>query len=195
MFKVKVHEIKAKEYPELDDDFASEVSEFETMKEYRASVKERLEKAAEERAKQETENAIVEKAVEASSIDIPEAMIQTQIDRMVNDFAQRLSYQGMNLEMYMQYTGSTMESFREGFKEQAEKQVRTTLVIEAIAKAEGIEANQEEIDEKIAEMAKMYNMEVEKITELLRPEDIEGIANEIAFVKAIEMLVNKARII
>ena len=87
-----------------------------------------------------------------------------------------------------------MESFREGFKEQAEKQVRTTLVIEAIAKAEGIEANQEEIDEKIAEMAKMYNMEVEKITELLRPEDIEGIANEIAFVKAIEMLVNKASI-
>ena len=194
LFKVKVHEIKAKEYPELDDDFASEVSDFETMKEYRESVKERLEKAAEERAKQETENAIVEKAVEASSIDIPEAMIQTQIDRMVNDFAQRLSYQGMNLEMYMQYTGSTMESFREGFKEQAEKQVRTTLVIEAIAKAEGIEANQEEIDEKIAEMAKMYNMEVEKITELLRPEDIEGIANEIAFVKAIEMLVNKASI-
>ena len=194
LFKVKVHEIKAKEYPELDDDFASEVSDFETMKEYRESVKERLEKAAEERAKQETENAVIEKAVEASSIDIPEAMIQTQIDRMVNDFAQRLSYQGMNLEMYMQYTGSTMESFREGFKEQAEKQIRTTLVIEAIAKAEGIEANQEEIDEKIAEMAKMYNMEVEKITELLRPEDIEGIANEIAFVKAIEMLVNKASI-
>lgn len=194
LFKVKVHEIKAKEYPELDDDFASEVSEFETMAEYRASVKERLEKAAEERAKQETENAVVEKAVEASSIDIPEAMIQAQIDRMVNDFAQRLAYQGMNLDMYMQYTGSTMESFREGFKEQAEKQVRTTLVIEQIAKEEGIEANQEEIDEKIAEMSKMYNMEIEKLKELLRPEDIEGISKEVAFVKAIEMLVNKASV-
>lgn len=194
LFKVKIHEIKTKEYPELDDDFASEVSDFETMEEYRASVKERLEKANEEKAKQETENAVVEKVVEASSIDIPEAMIQAQIDRMVNDFAQRLSYQGMNLDMYMQYTGSTMESFREGFKEQAEKQVRTSLVIEQIAKEEGIEANPEEVDEKIAEMGKMYNMEIEKLKELLRPEDIEGISKEIAFVKAIEMLVNKASV-
>lgn len=194
MFKVKVHEIKAKEYPELDDDFASEVSDFETMAEYRASVKEKLEKAAEERAKTETENAVIEKAVEASSIDIPEAMIEAQIDRMVNDFAQRLSYQGMSLDMYMQYTGSTMESFREGFKEQAEKQVRTSLVIEQIAKDEGFEATQEEIDEKIVEMSKMYNMEIEKLKEYLRPEDLEGIAKEIVFVKAIEMLVNKATV-
>ncbi len=194
MFKVKVHEIKMREYPELDDDFASEVSEFETMKEYRESVKEKLTKNAEERAKTETEDAVVEKAVEASSVDIPEAMIEAQIDRMVNDFAQRLSYQGMNLDMYMQYTGSTMESFREGFKEQAEKQVRTSLVIEAIAKAEGIEANDEEIDEKIVEMGKMYNMETEKLKELLRPEDMDGIAKEITFVKTIEMLVNKSSV-
>lgn len=193
-FKVKVHEIKTREYPELDDDFASEVSEFETMDEYRKSVKERLEKAAEEKAKTETENAIVEKAVEASSVDIPDAMIGAQVDRMVNDFAQRLAYQGMNLDMYLQYTGSTMETFREGFKEQAEKQVRNSLVIEAIAKEEGIEANQEEIDEKIVEMSKMYNMEIDKLKELLRPEDIEGISKEIAFVKAIDMLVNKATV-
>ena len=194
MFKVKIHEIKAKELPELDDDFASEVSEFETLKEYKASIKERLEKNAEERAKREMENAIVEKVVEASEMEIPAAMVENQIDRMANDFATRLSYQGMNMDMYLKYTGSTMESFREGFKEQAEKQVRTTLVIEEIAKAEGIEANQEEIDEKIAEMGKMYNMENDKIKELLRPEDIEGIAQEIAFVKAIEMLVNKASV-
>ena len=173
---------------------ASEVSEFETMDEYRKSIRERLEKAAEEKAKTETENAIVEKAVEASSVDIPDAMIGAQVDRMVNDFAQRLAYQGMNLDMYLQYTGSTMETFREGFKEQAEKQVRNSLVIEAIAKEEGIEANQEEIDEKIAEMSKMYNMEIDKLKELLRPEDIEGISKEIAFVKAIDMLVNKATV-
>lgn len=194
MFKVKVHEIKTREYPELDDDFASEVSEFETMEEYRTSIKEKLTKAAEEKAKTETENAVVEKAVGAASMDIPEAMIEAQIDRMVNDFAQRLSYQGMNLDMYMQYTGSTMESFREGFKEQAEKQVRTSLVIEEIAKAEGIEANEEEVNDKIAEMGKMYNMETDKLKELLRPEDIEGLSSEIAFVKTIEMLVNKATI-
>ena len=194
MFKVKIHEIKAKELPELDDDFASEVSEFETLKDYKNSIKERLEKNAEERAKREMENAIVEKVVESSSMEIPAAMIENQIDRMVNDFATRLSYQGMNMDMYLKYTGSTMESFREGFKEQAEKQVKTTLVVEEIAKAEGIEANQEEIDEKIAEMGKMYNMENDKIKELLRPEDIEGIAQEIAFVKAIEMLVNKASV-
>lgn len=194
MFKVKVHEIKTREYPELDDDFASEVSEFETMEEYRNSIKEKLTKAAEEKAKTETENAVVEKAVEAASMDIPDAMIEAQIDRMVNDFAQRLSYQGMNLDMYMQYTGSTMETFREGFKEQAEKQVRTSLVIEEIAKAEGIEANEEEVNDKIAEMGKMYNMETDKLKELLRPEDIEGLSSEIAFVKTIEMLVNKATI-
>ncbi len=194
MFKVKIHEIKAKELPELDDDFASEVSEFETLEEYKNSVKERLEKAAEERAKREMENQIVEKVVESSQIDIPAAMIETQIDRLVNDFAQRLSYQGMSVDMYLKYTGSTMDAFREGFKEQAEKQVRTTLVMEEIAKAEGIEANQEEIDEKIAEMGKMYNMENDKLKELLRPEDIEDIAKEITFVKAIEMLVNKASV-
>lgn len=193
-FKVKIHEIKTREYPELDDDFASEVSEFETLEEYRKSITEKLEKAAEERAKTETENAVVEKAVEASSVDIPEAMIEAQVDRMVNDFAQRLSYQGMNLDMYMKYTGSTMESFREGFKEQAEKQVRTSLIIEAIAKAEGIEATEEELDEKIAEMSKMYNMEAEKLKELMGESETEGLSKEIAFTKAIDFLVEKASI-
>lgn len=193
-FKVKVHEIKTREYPELDDDFASEVSEFETLDEYKKSVREKLEKAAEEKAKTETENAIVDKAVEASSVDIPAAMIEAQIDRMVNDFAQRLSYQGMNLDMYMKYTGSTMESFREGFKEQAEKQVRISLIVEAVAKAEAIEATEAEVEEKIAEMGKMYNMEAEKIKELLGESELEGISKEIAFTKAIDFLVENASI-
>lgn len=193
-FKVKVHEIKTREYPELDDDFASEVSEFETLDEYKKSVREKLEKAAEEKAKTETENAIVDKAVEASSVDIPAAMIEAQIDRMVNDFAQRLSYQGMNLDMYMKYTGSTMESFREGFKEQAEKQVRISLIVEAVAKAEAIEATEAEVEEKIAEMGKMYNMEAEKLKELLGESELEGISKEIAFTKAIDFLVENASI-
>lgn len=191
-FKVKLHEIKYREYPELDDDFASEVSEFETMAEYRASVKERLEKAAAEQVKTETENAAVEKAVEAAEVDIPKAMIDAEIDRMVNDFAQRLAYQGMKLDMYLQYTGSTIEEMRETFRERAEKTTRTTLVIEAIAAKESIEANDEEINDKICEMAKMYNMEAEELKNALRPEDNDGIKREIAFGKTIDMLVNKA---
>ncbi len=193
-FKVKINEIKTREYPELDDDFASEVSEFETMAEYRASVKERLEKQAEDKAKTETENAIVEKVTEAAEIDIPAAMIEGQIDVMVNDFAQRLAYQGMNIEMYLQYMGSTMEAFRENFKVQAEKQVRTTLVLEAIAKAEGVEATAEETDEKLAEMGKIYNMELDKLKEALGEEGLKNVEHDIAMGKTIDMLVNKATV-
>lgn len=192
MFKVKVHEIKVRELPELDDDFASEVSEFETLEEYKDSIRKKLEEKAESKTKQETENAVIEKVCENAEVDIPEAMIQAQIDRMINDFAQRLQYQGMNLDMYLQYTGGTMEAMRESFKEQAEKQCRVSLVIEAVTDKEGITANNEELDEKIAEMAKIYNMEVEKLKEVLRPEDIDNIKRDISFGKTIDMMVNKA---
>lgn len=194
IFKVKIHEVKVRELPELDDDFASEVSEFDTLDEYKKDVRARLEKTAENRTKAETENAVIDKVAEAAEIDIPVAMIEAQIDRMVNDFAQRLAYQGMNLDMYMQYTGATMESFRAGFKEQAEKQVRVTLVLEEVAKQEEIAANPEEVDDKLVEMGKQYNMEVEKLKELLQPEDMENLEKEIVLTKTIDMLVNKAKI-
>ena len=194
LFKVKVHEIKKKELPELDDDFASEVSEFETLEEYKKSVRERLEKNAEQRAKDETEEAVINAAVEKSEIDIPAAMIEAQIDRMINDFAQRLAYQGMNLEQYLGYTGSNIDAMRENFREQAEKQVRISLTLEAIVAAEGIEANPEETEDKIVEMSKQYNMEADKLKELLRPEDMDGIKKEIEFTKAVELLVNKASV-
>ena len=194
LFKVKVHAIKVRELPELDDNFASEVSEFETLAEYKESIKKRLTEQAENRAKQETENAIIDKACENAEVDIPKAMIEAQIDKMINDFAQRLSYQGMNLDMYLQYTGSTLESMRESFKEQAEKQCKVTLVIEAIIAKEGLEATEEEIEEKIVEMSKIYNMELDKLKGLLRPEEMDGISNEVKFSKAIDMMVNKAKI-
>lgn len=194
LFKVKVHAIKVRELPELDDDFASEVSEFETLAEYKESIKKRLTEQAENRAKQETENAIIDKACENAEVDIPKAMIEAQIDKMINDFAQRLSYQGMNLDMYLQYTGSTLESMRESFKEQAQKQCKVTLVIEAIIAKEGLEATEEEIEEKIVEMSKIYNMELDKLKGLLRPEEMDGISNEVKFSKAIDMMVNKAKI-
>lgn len=194
LFKVKVHAIKVRELPELDDDFASEVSEFETLAEYKESIKKRLTEQAENRAKQETENAIIDKACENAEVDIPKAMIEAQIDKMINDFAQRLSYQGMNLDMYLQYTGGTLESMRESFKEQAEKQCKVTLVIEAIIAKEGLDATEEEVEEKIVEMSKIYNMELDKLKGLLRPEEMDGINNEVKFSKAIDMMVNKAKI-
>ena len=194
MFKVKIHELKKKEMPELDDDFASEVSEFETLDEYKNSIKERLEKDAENKTKTETENAVVEKTCENAEVDIPKAMIEAQIDNMVQDFAQRLQYQGMNLEMYMKYTGATAESFREGFREQAEKQTKTMLVLEAICKAENVDVTDEEVNDKIAEMAKMYNMELEKLTELISEGEKKSIADDIKMNKTVDLLVNKAKI-
>ena len=194
VFKVTVHAIKVKELPELDDDFASEVSEFETFSEYKDSVKAKLEEQAEKKTKQETENAVIEAVCENAEVEIPQAMIDTQIDRMINDFAQRLQYQGMSMEMYLQYTGSTIEQMRENFKEQAEKQCKVTLVIEAVMNKEGIEVTDEELEDKIVEMSKIYNMEVDKIKEVLRPEDKEDIAKDIKFGKTVDMLVNKSKV-
>ncbi len=194
VFKVTVNEIKVKELPEADDDFASEVSEFETFAEYKDSVKKKLEEQAEEKAKQDTENAVIEEVVKNAEVEIPKAMADTQIDRMINDFAQRLQYQGMSIDMYLQYTGSTIEAMRENFREQAEKQCKVTLVIEAVMNKEGIDVTDEEIDDKIVEMSKIYNMEVEKLKEVLRPEDKDDIAKDIKFAKTVDMLVNKAKI-
>ena len=194
LFKVTVKGIKYKELPELDDDFASEVSEFETLSEYKDSIKKKLEEQAEKKTKEETESAVIEKACEVCEVEIPAAMIETQIDRMVNGFAQRLQYQGLNLDTYLQYIGGTVESLRENFKEQAEKQCKISLVIEAIADAEGMEAIDEEIEDKIAEMSKIYNMEIDKLKEVLRDEDKESIVHDIRMTKAIDMLVNNAKI-
>ncbi|MCC8169876.1 MAG: trigger factor [Oscillospiraceae bacterium] len=192
VFKVAVKDVKVRELPELDDDFASEVSEFETMDKFRADVREKLEKAAKEKAKTETENSVVKKVIANAEFEILDAMLEAQIDNIVNDFAQRLSYQGMNLDMYMQYTGQTMESFRAQFSEQAKKQVEGSLVIEAVQKQEGIEAGPEETELHLVDMAKKYNMELDKLKELLGESETESIKKEIAMQKTIEMLVNNA---
>lgn len=133
------------------------------------------------------ENPIIE-------VDIPKAMVDAQIDRMVQDFAQRLQYQGMNLEMYMQYTGATEESFKEGFREQAEKQTKTMLVLEAICKKEDIDVTDEEVEDKLIEMSKMYNMEIDKLKELINDAEKENIKEDIKMSKTVDMLVNKATI-
>ena len=194
MFKVKIHELKTKEYPELDDSFADEVSEFETFAEYKEDVKAKLLKKAEDQTKTETENAIIEKVCENAEVDIPAAMIEAQIDTMIQDFAQRLQYQGMSLEMYMQYTGATPESFREGFKDQAAKQTKTMLVLDAIMRAENLDVTDEEVNDKIAEMAKIYNMELDKLTELITDAEKENIASDVKMSKTVDLLVNNAKI-
>ncbi len=194
VFKVKVNEIKVRELPELDDDFASEVSEFDTLAEYKADVRAKLEEKAKEKAETEIKNAVIEKAIENAEFDLPDAMVDGQIDNMINDMAQRLSYQGMSLEMYMQYTGQTMDQMREVYREQAKKDVSASLVIDAIRKAEGIEVSPEEVEMNLVDMAKKYNMELPKLKELISDVELENIKSDMALNKTVEMMANNASV-
>lgn len=192
VFKVTVKEIKVRELPELDDDFASEVSDFDTMDEYRADVKAKLEEKAKEKAETETHNAVVDKAIENAEFEVPAAMIDNQVDNMIRDFATRLSYQGMNLEMYLKYTGQDLEAMKAAYRPAAEKQVNAGLVLDAIAAAEGIEPTPEEVEMNLVDMAKKYNMELDKLKELISDAEMEGIKKEMVISKTIEMLANNA---
>lgn len=192
VFKVTVKEIKVRELPKLDDDFASEVSEFDTMDEYRADVRAKLEEKAKEKAETETHNAVVDKAIENAEFEVPAAMIDNQVDNMIRDFATRLSYQGMNLEMYLKYTGQDLEAMKAAYRPAAEKQVNAGLVLDAIAAAEGIEPTPEEVEMNLVDMAKKYNMELDKLKELISDAEMEGIKKEMVISKTIEMLANNA---
>ncbi len=194
VFKVKINEIKVRELPELDDDFASEVSEFDTLEEYKADVKAKLEETAKEKAENEIQNAVIEKVVEDAEFDIPEAMITNQIDNMINDMAQNLAYQGMSFEMFLQYTGQTMEGVRESYRVTGVKQVGAGLVIDAIAKAEGIEVTPEELEMNFVDMSKKYGMEVDKLKELVVGPELDNIKKEMVFTKTVEMLTNNAKV-
>ena len=192
LFKVTVKEIKVRELPELDDDFASEVSDFDTMDEYRADVRAKLEEKAKEKAETETHNAVVDKAIENAEFEVPAAMIDNQVDNMIRDFATRLSYQGMNLEMYLKYTGQDLDAMKAAYRPAAEKQVNAGLVLDAIAAAEGIEPTPEEVEMNLVDMAKKYNMELDKLKELISDAEMEGIKKEMVISKTIEMLANNA---
>lgn len=194
VFKVKVNEIKVRELPELDDDFASEVSEFDTLAEYKADVRAKLEDKAKEKAESEIKNKVIEKAIENAEFDLPDAMVDAQVDNMINDMAQRLSYQGMSLDMYMQYTGQTVDQMREVYRDQAKKDVSASLVIDAIRKAEGIEVSPEEIEMNLVDMAKKYNMELDKLKELISEPEMENIEKDMALNKTVEMLANNATV-
>ena len=190
-FKVKLHEIKKKELPKMDDEFAKDVSEFDTLEELKNSIKEKLDTENENRAKYETEEEAIKTVCDNTKIDIPNGMIEMEIDNMMKDMETRLSYQGLNLHQYFQMMGKKEEDVRKDFKEQAEKSVKSRLVLEAIVKAEKIEATADEITDKIKEMAKQYGRKEE---ELLENEQLkEYIAENLKTEKAIEFVVKNAK--
>ncbi|MDQ0339468.1 trigger factor [Caldalkalibacillus uzonensis] len=195
-FKVKVKEIKRKNLPELDDEFAKDVSEFDTLEEYKADLRQKLE----ERAKQEEENykreTVVEKAAENATIDIPQVMIDHEIEHMVRDFEQRLRLQGLDLDTYFSFSGTDKEGLKEQFKDDAEKRVRINLTLEAIAKAEEIEVTDEEIEAELDKLAEMYGRDKEEIKKIFTAQgNMETIQQDIRFRKTIDLLVNHSKIV
>ncbi len=193
MFKVKIKEIKKKEYPELDDEFVQDVSEFKTVDEYKEDVKARLTAKKESEAKSKKEDAVVDKVIENATMDIPEAMIEQQQNQMLQEYAQQLSYQGLSLEQYMQFTGMTPDVMKEQIKPQALKRIQSRLVLEAVVAAEGIQVSDEEFDAEMKKMAEAYQMEEDKLKELMGDREKESITLDIAVQKAVELIVNEAK--
>ena len=191
-FKCTVHTIKAKELPELDDEFASEFSECETMDAYRAEVKKNIKERKERTGKEKKENQAVDQAIENAQMDIPEAMIEFQVRQMADDFARRIQQQGLTVEQYFQFTGMTAEKMMEEMRPQAEKSIKTRLVLEAIVKAENIEVSDERVEEELTKMAEAYQMEVEKLKEFMGENEKKQIKEDLAVQEAITLLVNES---
>ena len=193
MFKVKLHEIKRKELPELDDEFAKDVSEFDTLAELKASIKEKIEKNNEQRQKYETEDLAIKAVCGDVKVDIPSGMVEFEVENMMKDFEQRLSYQGLNLDQYLKMIGKTEEEMKKEYEPQAIEAIKSRLVLEAIIKAEKIEASEDEIKAKMEEMAKNYGKKVEELSENenLKKYLEEGIKSE----KALEFIVENAKVI
>ena len=192
VFKCTVHEIKAKELPELDDEFAAEVSEFDTLDAYKADVKAKIKERKNTEGRRKKEDQAVEKAVANATMEIPDAMIDTEVRQMANDFSQRIMQQGLTMEQYFQFTGMTAESMMEELRPQAVKRIETRLVLEAIAKAENIEITDERIDEELAKMAEAYKMEVEKLKEFMGENEKEQMKMDLAVQDAVTFLVDNA---
>ena len=192
-FKVKLHEIKKKELPKLDDEFAKDVSEFDTLKELKEDIKKKQQKQNDDKAKYETQDAVIKAVCENVKVDIPSGMVETEVDNMLKDIEQRLSYQGLKLEQYLQMMGKTQDEMKKEYEPQAIESIKSRLMLEAVIKAEKIEATDEEIDEKLKEMAKNYSKENDE--EFLKNENVrnyikEGLTSE----KALEFLVKNAKI-
>jgi len=193
LFKVTIKEIKENQLPDLDDEFAEEVSAYDTFAEYKESVKKNLEEKKEADAKNAKEEAVVEAIIADAEMDIPEAMIATQQRQMVDEFAQRLAMQGLSMEQYAQFTGMTAAAMMEQVKPQAEKRIQSRLVLEAVVEAEKIEVSDAEYEEELAKMAEAYKMEVEQIKEIMDDERAVEMKKDMAIQKAVEFVVANAK--
>ena len=192
MFKVSVKEIKEKQLPELNDEFAQDVSDFDTIAEYKDDLKNKIADRKSREAKAKQEDEAIAKIIEDSKMDIPDAMVDTQVNRMVEDFAQRLQQQGLSVEQYFQYTGMTADKIMEEMKPEAVKRIKNSLVLEAVAKAENIEVSEEEFEAELQKMADMYKMEIEKIKEFMQDAEAKQMKDDIAIQKAVELIVSSA---
>ena len=198
VFKVKVNDVKVKELPELNDEFAADTTEFNTLEELRADVRAKAEADAKEAAKNELRNRVIEKVVANTEVEVPEAMIKHEIENQMMELNYQLQYQGFGMEQFLQMTGKTMEEFKAEFaasrREEALRNVKTSLVIEAIAKAEGVEVNEEEVNAEVQKMADAYNMTVEQVKGALRATDLKDMEGQLKIRKTIDLLVENAKI-
>lgn len=192
VFKCKLNGIKETELPELDDEFASEVSEFDTLDEYKEDLKATLKVQKEKAAKNTKEGLVIDKIIENATMDIPEPMVETTKEQMMNEFAQQISYQGLSIEQYFQFTGMTKEKFMETATPEAERRIKSRLVLEAIAHTEDIQVSDEELNEELKKMAEMYQMDVEQLTGLVGDSEKDAIKKDIAVQKAVDLVVNAA---
>ncbi len=193
VFKVAVKAIKFNEVPEINDEFVKEVSEFDTLEEYKADTKKNLEERKAKQVEESKKAKLLSKVVETSTMDMPEPMVLEQCDQMINNFAQTLRYQGMDMQKYMEMTGSTIETMRQSVRSEAERQLKESLVLEAIAKAENLEATDEDVEKELETMASMYGMEVDKLKAAVTEAETESIKGELKTKKALEFIVANAK--
>ena len=194
-FKVTVKEIKKKELPELNDEFASEVSEFETLEEYKNDIRTKLADRKQKAATTENENRVVEKVVENAQMDIPDPMVDNEVMNMLQDTARRMQSQGLSLDQYLQYTGQTVDTMKEQMKPQAIRRIQTRLVLEAVAAAENITISDEKLEEELKKMADSYQMEVEKLKEYMGEFEKEQMKKDLAVQEAVDLLVSEAKLV
>ena len=195
VFKVTVKEIKVKELPALDDEFASEVSEFDTLDEYKQDIEKKLQERKEKAAASQNEDRVVAKVVENASMEIPEKMIDAQVDNMLRETAQRMQSQGLSMDLYMKYTGMTADQMKDQMRPEAVKRIQTRLVLEAVVKAENIETSEEKLDEEIAKMAEAYKMEADKLKSYMTDSDKDQMKQDLAVQAAVDLLVSEAKLV
>ena len=193
VFKVKINEIKTKELPELNDEFASEVSEFDTLAEYKEDLRKHLEVEKENEAKRTKEDEALKKIIDKSTMELPEAMIDTQCENMINEFAQRIAQSGLSMEQYMQFSGMTIDGLKEQVRPEAETRIKSSLVLEQIAKEENIEVSEDEINAEVEKMAAQYGMEADKLKEYLGDAEKESIKRDLSVTKAVDLIMENVK--